>query len=293
MNDTNFLTVKIENCVLPPIKVETGVIEFDLTEFKKQVKDLSDKAKELTLNVSNVDSFAKLRAKLNNFSKEINENKKTVKNKYLSVYNDFEKDIKEAISLIDSASKSIDQQVKDFEAQQMQILREELIELWKTFGKDSKVPFERIEKTNWYLKSSSKKKVLVEMQEINDKINSDLALLYDSVSNEKEYEKISESYFKSLDVALELGNYTKWKNIIQQEKIVVETTKEEVVKTIQEKEENAVETKFQVLNEGITHEGKQQQVIFAFTAEKSVVDYIENLLKENDIKYQLRRNEVR
>ena len=65
MNDTNFLTVKIENCVLPPIKVETGVIEFDLTEFKKQVKDLSDKAKELTLNVSNVDSFAKLRALLN------------------------------------------------------------------------------------------------------------------------------------------------------------------------------------------------------------------------------------
>lgn len=293
MNDTNFLTVKIENCVLPPIKVETGVIEFDLTEFKKQVKDLSDKAKELTLNVNNVDDFAKLRAKLNNFSKEINENKKTVKNKYLSVYNDFEKDIKEAISLIDSASKSIDQQVKDFEAQQKQILREELIELWKTFGKDSKVPYERIEKANWYLKSSSKKKVLIEMQEINDKINSDLALLYDSVSNEKEYEKISESYFKSLDVALELGNYTKWKNIIQQEKIIVETTKEEVVKTTQEKEENAVETKFQALNEEITHEGRQQQVIFAFTAEKSVIDYIENLLKENDIKYQLRRNEVR
>ena len=285
MNDTNFLTVKIENCVLPPIKVETGVIEFDLTEFKKQVKDLSDKAKELTLNVNNVDDFAKLRAKLNNFSKEINENKKNVKNKYLSVYNDFEKDIKEAISLIDSASKNIEQQVKDFEAQQKQILREELIELWKTFGKDSKVPFERIEKTNWYLKSSSKKKVLVEMQEINDKINSDLALLYDSVSNEKEYEKVSESYFKSLDVALELGNYTKWKNIIQQEKIIVETT--------QEKEENVVETKFQVLNEEITHEGRQQQVIFAFTAEKSVIDYIENLLKENDIKYQLRRNEVR
>lgn len=293
MNYTNFLTVKIENCVLPKIKVETGVIDFDLTEFKNQIKTLNGKVNELCLDVNSVDDFTKLRAKLNNFNKEINENKKLIKKQYLSVYDDFEKEIKEVMSLIDDASKNIDLQVKDFENQQKQILKEELIELWKTFGKDSKVPFERIERPNWYLKSFSKKKVLIEMQDINDKINNDLALLYDSISNEKEYENISESYFKSLDVGLELGNYNKWKNIIQQEKNVVEKVKEVVVKTTQEKEENAVETKFQALNEELTHEGRRQQVIFAFTAEKSVIDYIENLLKENDIKYQLRRNEVR
>lgn len=291
---SNLETLKNKaNIDLPLVNYQVGIIYFDLEDFKKSIQEINLITKQQELNINSVDEFYSLRAKLNNFGKKINDEKIKIKKEFNKPYTDFEKQIKECLILIDEASQHIDLQLKDFEKQQKQILKDEYIDLWESFGKDSKVPFERIEKSSWYLKSTTKKQVLVEMTQLNDKINNELAIFYNNIDDEKERDAVIENYYISLDCAEELGKYTKWKNIIKQQQIKVENVKEEEQKTTQEESKNAVETKFQALNQEITHEGKQQQAIISFTAEISVIDYVEKLLKENNIKYNIRRNEVR
>lgn len=293
MNDLEILKLKVEKVELPLVNYQTGLIYFDLSDFKQSINEIVEVVKQQQLNINSVDEFYKLRAKLNNFNKKINDEKKKIKNEFNKPYLEFEKQIKECMSLIESASNFTDEQLKTFEEQQKQILRDEYIELWESFGKDSKVPFERIENQKWYLKSTAKKQVLVEMTQLNEKINNELAIIYNNIDDESERDAVVENYFKSLDCATELGNYTRWKNTIKNKEIVVEKVAEQEEKTIQQNNENVVETKFQGLNQEITHEGKQQQAIISFTAEISVIDYVEKLLTENNIKYNIRRNEVR
>lgn len=292
MNNIDILQYQIANVELPLVTCNKGVIQFDLTEFKIQIQVLEANVKNQNLSINNVDDFYKLRAKLNNFSKQINDEKKKVKKEYTKPYTDFEEQVKECIKLIEDSSNFIDEQLKTYEEQQKQILREEYIELWKTFNKDNLVPYERIENAKWFLKSCSKKNVLVEMQTINDKIESDVKLLERSINNVDELTEMLDQYYRCLDVAQVLGEYTKWKNIVKNEKIVVERVEETPLKTTQENTENATETKFQMLNEElkVNEESKKVQAIISFTADEKVVDYVLKLLEENNIKYNYRKN---
>lgn len=292
MNEVEILKCKVEKFETPMVNYTLGVINFDLSEFKKSIQEITDIINTQELNVNNVDEFYNLRAKLNNFNKKINDEKKKIKVEYNKPYLEFEAQVKECMKLIETASAHTDKQLKEYELMQKNILKEEYIKMWSNFGKDSKVPFERIENEKWYLKSTSKKKVLVEMTEINDKINNDLDKLYNVIQDKNEYDFVSENYFKSLDLAQELSNYTLWKNAIKQKEIVVEKVIEKEVKVNQEENKNAVETKFQALNQELTANNKVQNAIISFTADTCIIDRIELLLKENNVKYNIRRNEV-
>lgn len=294
MNDIEILKYQIAKVELPLVACNKGTIAFDLSEFKNQIYELQVKAKLQNLNINNVDEFYKLRAKLNNFSKQINDEKKKVKNEYTKPYTEFEKQVKECIKLIEDSSAFVDDQLKTYEEQQKQLLREDYIEMWKTFNKDNLVSYERIENPKWFLKSCSKKNVLVEMQTISEKIDADINILKNAINNVDELTEVISNYYNSLDLGKELGEYTKWKNIVKQEKIVVETIKEEPLKTTQENTENATETKFNVLNEElkIEEESKKVQAIISFTADEKVVDYVLKLLDENNIKYNYRKNNL-
>lgn len=297
MNQTNYLALKVENVNLPIISVKQGEINFNLDDFEKQIDDLTNVINQQQLNINNVDDFYNLRAKLNNFAKKINDEKIKINKEYNQVYKNFENQVKKCKTLIENASKHIDQELKDYEEQQKQILREEYIKLWESFGKSNFIAYERIEYlygAKWFLKSASKKKVLIEMSEINDSINKSVEILKNTIEDEKEFNAVLRNYYNSLDLAQELGEYTKWKNTINQEKIVVECVEKEVLKTTQENTENATETKFHALNEElkVEEESKKVQAIISFTADEKVVDYVLKLLDENNIKYNYRKNNL-
>lgn len=297
MNQTNYLALKVENVCLPEIVVKTGEINFDLTIFQNQIEELTNVINEQQLNINNVDDFYNLRAKLNNFAKKINDEKIKINKEYNQVYKVFENQVKECKALIENASKHIDQELKDYEEQQKQLLREDYIKMWESFGKSNFIAYERIEYlfgSKWFLKSASKKKVLIDMSEINDNINKAVEILKNTIEDEKEFNAVLRNYYNSLDLAQELGEYTKWKNTINQEKIVVECVEKEILETTQENTENATETKFHALNEKlkVEEESKKVQAIISFTADEKVVDYVLKLLDENNIKYNFRKNNL-
>lgn len=294
MNELEKLQYDIARFQLPLVSCNKGLIEFDLSYFKEQVEELEKLVKHQTLDINNVDEFAKLRAKLNNFAKIIDDEKKKVKNEYLQPYTDFENQVKECIKLIKGASVYIDDQLKEYEKQQIQLLKEEFIEMWKAFNKDNFVPFERIEKDYWYLKKTSKKKVLIEMQQISEKIDADIEILKKSINNVDELTEVISNYYITLDIGQTLGEYTKWKNIVKNEKIVVKQVEEETLKTTQEENKNAVKTKFEALNQEIKTNDKikQVQVIINFTADEDFADYVLNWLHQNNIKFNFRKNNL-
>lgn len=299
MNDIEILKRDIEKVELPLVSCNSGVIEFDLSNFKSQIQELVGVVKEQNLSVKNADEFYKLRAKLNKFSKQINDEKKKVKTEYTKPYTVFENQVKECINMIDSASGFIDEQLKTYEAQQQQILREEYIELWKAFGKDDVVSFERIEnQKKWYLKSISKKDVYLELKSINDKIDNEINILKSSIQNVDELTEVIANYYCSLDLGKELGEYTKWKSTIRAKEIIkevlvenkqecpVKQVFEEEQKTIPPTKEKPLEANFEAKNQE-----KEVQAIISFTANEELVDYIINYLQLSGVKkLQFRKN---
>lgn len=299
MNDIEILKKDIEKVELPLVNCNSGVIEFDLSNFKNQIQELVEVVKEQNLSVKNADEFYKLRAKLNKFSKQINDEKKKVKNEYTKPYTAFENQVKECINMIDNASGFIDDQLKAYEGQQQQILREEYIELWKSFGKDDVVPFERIEnQKKWYLKSTPKKDVYLELKSLNDKIETEINILTNSIQDKDELAEVKANYYCSLDLGKELGEYTKWKNTIRAKEIikevVVEKQPEIATEQISKKEQKTIppiETKrLEPKFEGENQE-KEIQTIISFTATEELVDYIINYLQLSGVKkLQFRKN---
>lgn len=299
MNDIEILKRDIEKVELPLVSCNSGVIEFDLSNFKSQIQELVGVVKEQNLSVKNADEFYKLRAKLNKFSKQINDEKKKVKTEYTKPYTDFESQVKECINMIDNASGFIDNQLKTYETQQQQILREEYIELWKGFEKDDVVPFERIEnQKKWYLKSTPKKDVYLELKSINDKIDSEINILKSSIQNVDELTEVMANYYCSLDLGKELGEYTKWKNTIKTKEIIKEVVVEKQQecpveqvfnggqKTIPPTEKKRLEPKFEAENQE-----REIQTIISFTANEELVDYIINYLQLSGVKkLQFRKN---
>lgn len=278
MNDIEILKNEIERVELPLVNYSSGVIKFDLADFKNGIKELEQRVKEQNLSVKNVDEFYKLRAKLNKFSKQINDEKKRVKNEYNKPYIEFENQVKECLNMIDNASGYVDEQLKTYEAQQQEILKAEYLELWKSFEKDDVVPFERIEnQKKWYLKSTSKKDVYLELKSLNDRIDREIDVLKSSIQNVDELTEVMVNYYCSLDLGKELGEYTKWKNTIKAKEVIVEKEPEiapqpvleEPLKIIPSKDKKAVETKFEVQNQE-----KQVQTIISFIGNENIVEML-------------------
>lgn len=278
MNDIEILKNEIERVELPLVNYSSGVIKFDLADFKNGIKELEQRVKEQNLSVKNVDEFYKLRAKLNKFSKQINDEKKRVKSEYNKPYIEFENQVKECLNMIDNASGYVDEQLKTYEAQQQEILRSEYLELWKSFEKDDVVPFERIEnQKKWYLKSTSKKDVYLELKSLNDRIDREIDILKSSIQNVDELTEVMTNYYCSLDLGKELGEYTKWKNTIKAKEVIIEKEPEiapqpvleEPLKIIPSKDKKAVETKFEAQNQE-----KQVQAIISFVGNENIVEML-------------------
>ena len=126
-----------------------------------------------------------------------------------------------------------------------------------------------------------------------EKINNEVQILKNAISNVDELTEVLSNYYFTLDLGKELGEYTKWKNTIKAREIVLERVMKEPIKTIQEKEEN-VQQKYETLNQEIkaNDENKQVQVIISFTSDEEFIDYVLNWLSQNHVKYNFRKNNI-
>ena len=174
------------------------LIEFNFDELKAEISAKADLYKNMVYTDETIKEAKMDRAKLNKFITAMEDKRKEVKKQCLEPYNQFEKQMKELVSIINEPVKLIDSQVKDYEDRQKEAKMEEITAFWNSAsGVPEWLNLGKVFDEKWLNASVSIKKVQESIIERLEQINADLKTLSDLP--EFSFEAI-ECYKETLDL---------------------------------------------------------------------------------------------
>lgn len=154
-------------------------IEWNFEELKKEITVASE---EYAVSVYTDDAIkaAKAdRAKLNKFVDAMEAKRKELKKKVMVPYEQFEKEEKELVAIVQRAIDNIDTQVKDYERRQREEKTAKIREFYDDNIHDIEkyLPFERVFKPEYANASTTMKSVKEDILEMIQKVDEGLAIL--------------------------------------------------------------------------------------------------------------------
>ena len=174
------------------------VIDFNFEELKEEITNKSALYKNMVYTDETIKDAKSDRALLNKFKTALEDKRKEVKKQCLEPYNQFEKQIKELVAIIDEPVKLIGEQITEFEDREKAEKHEQIIELFNKAGFQSFVTLEQIYDPKWLNKSVSLKSIEEELTNTVYRIGHDVA----TINSLKEYSfEALEHYKKTLDLA--------------------------------------------------------------------------------------------
>lgn len=174
------------------------VIDFNFEELKEEITNKSALYKNMVYTDETIKDAKSDRALLNKFKTALEDKRKEVKKQCLEPYNQFEKQIKELVAIIDEPVKLIGEQITEFEDREKAEKHEQIIELFNKAGFQSFVTLEQIYDPKWLNKSVSLKSIEEELTNTVHRIGHDVT----TINSLKEYSfEALEHYKKTLDLA--------------------------------------------------------------------------------------------
>lgn len=174
------------------------VIDFNFEELKEEITNKSALYKNMVYTDETIKDAKSYRALLNKFKTALEDKRKEVKKQCLEPYNQFEKQIKELVAIIDEPVKLIGEQITEFEDREKAEKHEQIIELFNKAGFQSFVTLEQIYDPKWLNKSVSLKSIEEELTNTVYRIGHDVT----TINSLKEYSfEALEHYKKTLDLA--------------------------------------------------------------------------------------------
>ena len=174
------------------------VIDFNFEELKEEITNKSALYKNMVYTDETIKDAKSDRALLNKFKTALEDKRKEVKKQCLEPYNQFEKQIKELVAIIDEPVKLIGDQITEFEDREKAEKHEQIIELFNKAGFQSFVTLEQIYDPKWLNKSVSLKSIEEELTNTVYRIGHDVT----TINSLKEYSfEALEHYKKTLDLA--------------------------------------------------------------------------------------------
>ena len=174
------------------------VIDFNFEELKEEITNKSALYKNMVYTDETIKDAKSDRALLNKFKTALEDKRKEVKKQCLEPYNQFEKQIKELVAIIDEPVKLIGEQITEFEDREKAEKHEQIIELFNKAGFQSFVTLEQIYDPKWLNKSVSLKSIEEELTNTVYRIGHDVT----TINSLKEYSfEALEHYKKTLDLA--------------------------------------------------------------------------------------------
>ena len=174
------------------------VIDFNFKELKEEITNKSALYKNMVYTDETIKDAKSDRALLNKFKTALEDKRKEVKKQCLEPYNQFEKQIKELVAIIDEPVKLIGEQITEFEDREKAEKHEQIIELFNKAGFQSFVTLEQIYDPKWLNKSVSLKSIEEELTNTVYRIGHDVT----TINSLKEYSfEALEHYKKTLDLA--------------------------------------------------------------------------------------------
>lgn len=174
------------------------VIDFNFEELKEEITNKSALYKNMVYTDETIKDAKSDRALLNKFKTALEDKRKEVKKQCLEPYNQFEKQIKELVAIINEPVKLIGEQITEFEDREKAEKHEQIIELFNKAGFQSFVTLEQIYDPKWLNKSVSLKSIEEELTNTVYRIGHDVT----TINSLKEYSfEALEHYKKTLDLA--------------------------------------------------------------------------------------------
>lgn len=217
---------------------ELPVVKFNKEEIKAEISKRMQYYSNITVTEESMKDSKQDLAELRKFKDSFEIKRKELKKKFLKPYEDFEKEYKEIINLIDQPLNLISIQLEKLEVEQKQVKKDKIKRYYEKEAKEilELVTFEKIFKEKWLNKTASSKSICQEIATIIKNFHTG----YDTIKNlNQKYEKqIIDKFIQTLDLQVALAE---GKRLEEQDKKVnvIEQTK---------KEQQETEDKIQQLN---------------------------------------------
>lgn len=174
------------------------IINFNFEELKKEITAKSALYKNMVYTDETIKEAKADRAALNKFITALEDKRKEVKKQCLEPYNQFEKQIKELVAIIDEPVKLIGTQIADFEDREKEKKKEKITELFNNIGFQPFVKLEQIFDSKWLNKSVSLKSIEDELNRVLYQVGHDVSAI--NALPEFSFEAM-EHYKKTLDLS--------------------------------------------------------------------------------------------
>lgn len=174
------------------------IINFNFEELKKEITAKSALYKNMVYTDETIKEAKADRAALNKFITALEDKRKEVKKQCLEPYNQFEKQIKELVAIINEPVKLIGTQITDFEDREKEKKKEKITELFNNIGFQSFVKLEQIFDSKWLNKSVSLKSIEDELNSVLYQVGHDVSAI--NALPEFSFEAM-EHYKKTLDLS--------------------------------------------------------------------------------------------
>ena len=176
-------------------------IRWNNEELKAEIAEKMQEYKSLAFTEETIKEAKADRAKLNKLRTAFEDERKRIKKLCMAPYDEFEKQVKELIALIDEPIRLIDSQIKEVEEQRRVEKKGKVLEFYEsTIGSLRGVlPFEKVFRPEYLNATKSMKSITQEIQALIDRVNSDLDTIEGFGSK---YElQIKDAYLKTLDLS--------------------------------------------------------------------------------------------
>lgn len=173
------------------------VIEFNFAELKQEITEKAALYKNMVYTDETIKEAKADKATLNKFITALEDKRKEVKKQCLQPYEDFEKQIKELVAIVDEPVRLINEQVKAYEDKKKADKLEKIKEFWESVEHPGWLTCNKIFDQKWLNATTSMKKVEEAIKERLKQICSDM----DTLNSLPEFAfEAVEEYRQSLDV---------------------------------------------------------------------------------------------
>lgn len=181
-----------------------NAIVFNFEELKAELSEKIKPYETLAVTEDDLKSAKSDRAALNKLKKALNDKKVEVKKEYISPLENFEKQVKELVEIIDKGVNNIDTQVKDFEKKELDAKLKAIADFYVTeFPNYHKIlKLERIIPDKWQNKTCKLEAIEQEIRDKVFKFDNDIKVIK-AMQLECE-EQMHDAYVETLDMSAAL-----------------------------------------------------------------------------------------
>lgn len=276
-----------------------AVIEYNHEELKSELSEQLQKYKNIVVTKDSIKEFKADKANLNRLKTALEDKRKEVKKQCLQPYENFEKNIKELVMLIEEPIKVIDSQLKEIENKKKEEKANEIEKIYyENIGVfEPLVPLSKVFNSKWLNTTYKLNDIISEIKELKIKLESDLQII-EGLNSEFE-QQIKDKFFETLDISKALQENTRLKEFKEKQKMMEQQKERQVRQFLEQQAKETQNQKVKVEQQKIEEEQQQieeRQLEQQSTENLQVLDFrvwvtsmqkmlLKEFLVKNNIKY--------